>query len=381
MDLKEYVMKLLTQTVRLWCLVLGGCLLVNSGVAFEESARSTEGNLQAIFHDLRSEDRGKRQDAVRRLGNLRPITPDVIAGFELALKDKDAHVREQAVWTLGRIGPPAKGSVQLLLAVLGDETESYKVRARVPDALVKIQASAVPGVVSSLMKIATDPEEEVEVRASAIKGLGDFGQEAREALGALSKVATTAASDTVRVRARLTLARIKPDDEEFVREVVDISLGKYGEKFGPDKETRPRSYDLAWEAIDTLLEINQQEKALPALIEAVAAGGEETVRAASTLGEMGSAARPSIPTLINVLQKPARTEEDRSIKAWVMNSLIYIDPTSEQVSAALGELAATDPNPRLRKLAADLLECTRPDSPRRQTYPCVPLPKVHDAFH
>src|SRR5262249_12380244 len=114
-----------------------------------------------------------RQEAVRALNLLgASAVPDLIG----AMKDDDWDVRNQAVTSLGDIGPEARAGVPALIDALQEEDKYFRSNAAI--ALGKIgreSRAAVPALTRALK------DKEEDVRREAAAALGRMGPEARAA--------------------------------------------------------------------------------------------------------------------------------------------------------------------------------------------------------
>ena len=158
----------------------------------------------------------------------------------------------------------------------------------------------------------------------------------------------------MQIKAWEALAKIQPRNQEAVQVLVEVAQGKMGKEFHVREGVLSTSFAVVIDALETLVKIGAIEKVLPLLLKAVRnenEKGEIRFTAAHMLGELGPAAKSSIPTLTEFLRTPSRTKEDDGIKYFVIASLYKIDPTSEDVIAAFEEIVAHNPEPDLRNLA------------------------------
>ena len=135
----------------------------------------TEDVIPALIKALGDEDSGVRRSAASALGKIGPVTNEVIPALIKALGDEEWHGRSSAASALGNIG---KAAVPALIKALGDE-ERYVVRESAAFALGKIGKAAVPALIKAL------GDEDSGIRSYAASALGNIGPEAAPAAIAL----------------------------------------------------------------------------------------------------------------------------------------------------------------------------------------------------
>jgi HEAT repeat protein len=297
---------------------------------------------------------------IRAWGAIAKIQPDnqaeVAAALVEALEDNSEQVRAEAAGVLGNISPDAKEAVPTLLKVLTNKTEDPGVRGSILFALRRMGLVSAD-VLPALIQVAEDKDDSWAVRIRAIVVLGYMGAVAREAMPALLKLARGDESKILQIRAWEAIAKIQPDNQEAVRRLVEVAQGKVGKEFDRREDDLFGAHiSIARDAFKTLAEIGQIEKVLPILINALQDDqGELRLFAAITFGELGPAAKPAVPMLLQFLQTPSKTKEDDGIKYFVIAALYRIDPASEQVITAFEEIVAHHAEPELRNLAASYL--------------------------
>jgi len=127
------------------------------------------------------------------------------------LKDEEPAVRSNAARALGEIGAEP-GVVRALVEGMVDD--STKVRVSIGWALTDIGLGTLPGLglesggaISILVK-ALDSED-VDVRTDAAFALGEFGAEAKAAVGKLNELAQKEADDEIRWYYRDAISKIE----------------------------------------------------------------------------------------------------------------------------------------------------------------------------
>jgi HEAT repeat protein len=108
-----------------------------------------------------------RKNAINILGRIR--SPGTVHELIIILQDNDDEVRKQAALALGQIGTPAVSS---LLGTLKDKNKQARADATFALGMIK---GGGERVVLGLCEALTDKQEDVEVRYSAARSLGQIG--------------------------------------------------------------------------------------------------------------------------------------------------------------------------------------------------------------
>ncbi len=323
---------------------------------------------------LGQRDPRQRAQAAESLGELGPQASEAVTALAAALNDSEPNVRLQAATALGRMGAPAAGSLPQLTAAVRDENEFARYAAR-----------------WALGRIGVDLKVSHEgVAESDVAGL------VRQLAAAEAALRETDAADTAQYlsNARLVLEeRITPVTDGTVPEASEIAVPGPSELGAPDRGSSAgvdTAKDLPTD--ETLTELRQPdslrrlravrklgrlgEAAVPALIEALRAEGqgseefgdsiditiailqtlqqiggpaapaltqalgedELAYRIGFTLEELGPAAKPALPALIDVVENKDNDDLTRSLAA---DAIGKIGP------------AATDAVPTLIRVARD----------------------------
>jgi HEAT repeat protein len=198
---------------------------------------------------------------------LASLGPKIVPRLINALKNKD--LRLHAARVLGRIGPEAKEAAPALAAALDDAEGEY--RREVQFALGAIGPAAAPAVPSLIESLDSDDDQ---IRNSAVYALGRIGPAAKTSASALTKLLSSE-DDFVRFSALWALVRIEPNDKQLAAAAV------------------------------------------PAMV-VLLADSRELVRAeaATTLGELGPAAKAALPDL-----KKASADANPTVSAAAKQSI------------------------------------------------------------
>ena len=315
--------------------------LKDSDAAVREAAASALGEIGPSDHEetipnlvevlANDSSTGVRRSAAIALGTLGKsasapeddLTRPVRAALEKALGDREALVRQNACWALGRIGPgKTKGSVRNLCdaledsdalvrrdaaAALGEYGASARsavpilvsrfkqekvtaVRKNIVHSLVDLVGPENRGVIADLQTTLRDADPEM-ARDAAVAIAGAGGPEAAVAVPVLCKALEEDREASVRRQAAAALSRIGPDAvgsvtslvralsdrDPFVRRNSALALGQIG----------PRAA-AAVDALAAIVESKEPE--------------EIRMYAAEALAQISPAVEPAIPVLLRALK-------------------------------------------------------------------------------
>jgi HEAT repeat protein len=223
-----------------------------------------------------------------------------------ALKDRDAQVRARAVQALINLGPNARPLLLPLLGVLNDEDPA--VRRLAAEALSK--RGAPDGDDLPVLSLALqNPSSQVRLFA----------------VGALSQLGSTARSEMP------VLRELAEDDDPGVSKAAKDALNVLGKA---EEESLRRRLETG--------SLTEREEA------------------AQGLGQLGKAARPAVPVLIEAL-----ADKNAAVRTAAKGALVRIGP---EVVPVLGE-ALQDGKPEVRRGAAQALAELGADS--RDTLPLL----------
>jgi hypothetical protein len=141
-------------------------------------------DVQSSLSLLNSENENVRQQAVETLGQIGPKAEPAVPRLIEALKDDFEGVRFAAAAALGEIGAKAKKAEPALIEALQDHSESEAVRQLAARALPDLGPSyknSMPALIEALK------DKHDKVRKTAAFCLGEIGLEASAAVPALSE--------------------------------------------------------------------------------------------------------------------------------------------------------------------------------------------------
>lgn len=154
-------------------------------------------------------------ESIEALGNIGPDSADAVTALLQVFEEMqgldvpgERAPGETVINTLGKIGPPAKGSVEFLLEKLSGHPEST-IRQAAVEALAKIDPQnevVIYAIINSLVN-----DEKHNVREAAAHALGEIGPPAAPAIPALIQ----ALGDVVYVKNEASQALAKITGEDF----------------------------------------------------------------------------------------------------------------------------------------------------------------------
>lgn len=284
------------------------------------SARDESAAAPALY-DGRTLDEWR--DRIGRLDFDDPLIGDEVPGLLAIVEDVDApwFSRRQAAITLGRIGEPAADAVPVLIELL-DETGDH---------------------------------QEESTQLWALKALARFGPVAEEAAPRLVEILNDGSrADLPRLAAIETLGRIGPQRAEVLPAL--IAAIRMGLQTASPQEHSPE-LERALAAVE-MMELfgGNAASAVPVLIQAARSRSVLLRRsAANTLGMIGPAADPAIPTLVDLLLFD-ESEEVRDLAARALGRIgsaaeppltqLLSDPdvgVRVRVARAFAEMTAVSP--------------------------------------
>ncbi len=245
----------------------------------------------------------RRRVAAEALGLIGQNAKPALTALALSLKDSDGQVRVQTAQTLGKIGSDAKEAVPPLRTALKDAVIHVRLEAAL--ALWRIDPTELhlPVVIGGL----GDPSS--PARADACRILGTFGPAAKSAAAPLEKILSDKEAQ-VRQQGAEALGKIGPaaassavlkklftDDEPLVRNASALAYWR-----------------ITGQAKDSLEVLEKGLNDEDRLVKKI------TIQ---NLGDMGKAAQPLVPVLIDFLQ-----EDDANLREAAKAALKKIDPTA-----------------------------------------------------
>ena len=239
-----------------------------------------------------------RSQAARQLGLLRVSDKMVVIGLAHTLKDENAMVRRTAAQALQNLGPGAHLAAPALLATLRDPDAA--VRHHVLLALTTVRGDAKE-MVPALVELLKD--ESPQIRQSAVRILSGYGAPALPHM----LVALKDVDAGVRQQALFGLQAIPGD----IKEALPALLPMLGDN------------NINTRRITILLLGRAGEEAVPHLREALKDPAPNLRwTAASSLGNLGPAAKKAIPELIDL----AVGDTNITVRRMSMFAVVRIQP-------------------------------------------------------
>lgn len=315
---------------------------------------------------LRSGNDQEREQAAYKLGELRPVSEDVLIALADALSDPNYIVRRNAAESLGRIGPPAVETTTRVIATLKDPDARVRcAAARTLGLINPRRLEAVPALVPLAQKdpdVATQTTaivsigklgagfEAIEVLVDALgeppRPDGDPGEAAR---GALEKIGPLAIPDLIvacekgNVRGRANAARTLATMGNPARDALPALRKLLADK---DASVRVHSAHALW-----ILD-GQAKDTVPVLV-AVLQGTNRDARgdALVVLGQMGDKAAPAVDAIRDCL-----LDKNEDLRRTAAQTLAKIGRPAQDALPTLEKMAKEDKEADVRRAAADAVE-------------------------
>jgi HEAT repeat protein len=317
---------------------MAAAALTNIGVEDDATADLLEA---AADKDLDVE---VREAAVFALNSYEPRAERTIPALRvmLAPRSKWSSSRWRAACALGALGPKAAAATSDLLPILDEEPHDFQLRTYVVTALWKIERDARKTVPLLMNLVKTATEDDSETWYAAVKGLGSFGPEARDALPLL-RLALKDPEPTKRVFAAEAVGLIAPGDTDALAVLDEVM----------------QDWNMNWQirAAESLAVLNPRSEKALAFLRKSLGDSRATWTAAHSLGKMGGFAAPAVPELIATLE--SERSDDRVAAA---DGLGGIGPAASKAEAALQE-HLKDCDSRVRQAAAEALKKIRGSEP------------------
>ncbi len=207
---------------------------------------------------------------------------DAVPALLAATRDADAKVRANALAGVALVKPEPKSALATV-AKLAKEDPDESVR----QSAVRTLAALGPGAVGPLTAALGDREPAVQ--AMALKALARVGPEAGKAAPTVRRLAAATDNDTVRGTAIALLARLGPDGEPALLELL-----------------RERSSAIRLACLQQIGRKGRPSpKALPGLVEALTDPEPEVrILAAHALGLLGTEAKGAVAALLRAVKDP-----------------------------------------------------------------------------
>ena len=312
-----YLAGLKTKTI-----VLAMAIFIASCVAIPVWARlgnSTEIQTRLALAELHDPDRDVRVRAMSMLV-ARGDPARTVAALTQLLGESDAHVRQNAVWNLGRMGPAARPAVPALVAMLRNTALHEIHRLDVVATLLKIEprdTATTEAVIDFCVAAARHPTRD-DVRAGAIRNLGEVGPANDKVVPALIEALQ--------------------HNDSFTREMAAEAVGVIGPRASVAVPALIAELQHgSSRASDALVRIGAAS--VPALIEFIRTQNEPYASglqlAIETVGKIGPGAKDAVPVLIAKLDS-----ENTQVSYRAAEALGNIGPAAHAAVPALRSKAS-----------------------------------------
>ncbi len=328
------------------------------GVAGKESG-SAVASLIAATRDKDAEILRQALHSLQVIGpNAKTAVPrliEILQGEAIVVEvlDYPEDLRENAVLTIGAIGPDARPATKALIDLF-HQLDSWSGQSWVVQSLGQIRANEG---VDLLVKILGNREDyDSSLRAAAATSLGGIGEGARPATPALVE---TLKDDDEEIRwvAAEALGKINVVD---VDQVVPALIETFRDPFSPARYAATRSVaamglaatpylaaaleseneDIAIGAAIAFGNMGRANLAVPALMNALKSKSLDTRgHAAAALHDMGAAAKNARPALLRIATDP---EEDWRLRIMAAKAALTLDADPQEIVPFLVEFASID---------------------------------------
>lgn len=243
-----------------------------------------------------------RRAALSALAVIGPKASEAVPAVAMALGDKEAVIRALAAKALGKIGAEAKTALPQLTSALKDKTASVQLSAAL--ALWQIDGQIVGlSVLSEALK-----EEDVFLREQACQALGEMGLAAKAAAPALMS-ALTDKDAKVRALSAAALGKMPGVTGTFLK--LSAALDD------TDVDVRLSAAHSIW-----LHQPKTTDVTVPVIVAALKHKQVRArIRAAELLGEIGAAAKASVPALVEAIR-----DENPAVRQAAALALKKVDP-------------------------------------------------------
>jgi HEAT repeat protein len=307
----------------------------NSAEALGKMGEAAVAARSALETAAGDEDGGVRSQAVRALGTIGCPTPTSTQAIMAGLADDDPLARAAAVESLGHWAEPSVAVLIGLAPLLEDANDQVKVE--VTKVLPRL-AGASPAVVDGLCRRLVE-DDSAWVQVHAALALGRLGRAAAAAGGPLLRAAQTG-DVSVREQAMRAIALIQPPEtaEAFAAGLKDAC-----------SDIRVVA-SAGWMKAAAI-----PEEAIPTLVEALR-DPETQVRAnaAHALGRLDALPAAAVTLLIECAADP--------YDGLRMNAAVALKLAPASAVVEVMQHLLTDPNPRVRLIAAGTLLSAEPDN-------------------
>lgn len=284
------------------------------------------------------------RERIKDLNPDDPASADAVNGLMQIVRDANVpwYSRRQAALTLGRIGPPAKEAIPLLIALLDETGEGESATSQwAAKALALFGSEAKAAAPTLIRRLENESVDEAD-RRTVIEPLSQIGTAHPQVVPALiHTLSSSTAADELRGLAAEALALIGPAAAAAVPALMRTARA--------DEELLRRRSITALGAMGPLAEV-----AVPTLAESMVLDESAAVRdqAADSLARIGKA---SVPLLVHLL-----ADEDAEVRWRAALALGKIGPPADAAASSL-KMALDDPHPEVRMHAIEALWAVQGD--------------------
>lgn len=310
--------------------LLGCCLPLSAA----DATGPELADVQALVAAVSDPDPDVAVSAIDELDKMGPLAKDAVPALIKALGSVDEAVRWHAERALGAIGPDAKEAVPELLKALDDESATVKAYAAF--ALGAIGDAAEPAV-EKLIALAFDADP--LVRRAALRALRSIGAPPEKVQPLFLKV-------------------LEESDPAIVLPMLQ-SIAEAGQEAVEPMRKALKNDRLCYWACVVLADIGAAAApAVPDLIDVLDHGEPEVrMQALLALAAIGSASEPAVATIVGLLEK----DEFEAVRFAAAYALGEIGQETEEATKALVAAARSD-RPLLKAVSLWVLAKQNPEN-------------------
>ena len=193
-----------------------------------------------------------RQAAASVLGESQQARPEVIDSLIALLDDWSEEVRRSAAASLGQLGQPSPQVIAALLRAVGRGRDSLGEAGTSSLAQLLQSDQMSPQIVSTLLDILGDVNENYWARKAIASSLGQMGHTTPEIVAALVNVLRDEYW-TIRQAAACSLGQLDHTSPELIEALV----AALSDKSGTDWDDSPRKHPVAESAASSLVHLGQ----------------------------------------------------------------------------------------------------------------------------
>lgn len=336
-------------------LLLAGHLLLIMGLMIPNDLNAN--NLEALREKILNKDVNIRTQGFEELQKLKPFPEEAISWLAQGLDDSDEYTRAHYVRWLQIFGPKSENAAPDLIELFSQKKENPLARIEIPLALGAIGTSSNL-VLPELTRIVGDAQEETLIRFYAIRGLKEIGSEAQSANPALKKLAADESIKVLQVASWEALARINPQDPQWIPKLVEMAEGKHGRRFSLSANVYSTTYPSMYFGLHALFDLNHKKILLDLLKKLIQSGDpKKEADALSVIWKFDLASQKEfIPDYQRLIKRIPKNKYEKDLKGQALVSILRAEKDPEKRTSLLEKIQKEDPDPKFRDDVGKILE-------------------------